>query len=73
MNNDLNNEEIAISTEDSSIEETEDKKAVTRSIHITTPYTAVTVTTQDEKEDIHKIKKIAKELMKEFRDYHKSN
>ena len=32
--------------------ETEDPKAITRSIHIETRYAVVTITTQDEKEDI---------------------
>lgn len=47
-------------------EETEEKKAVTRSIHISTPYVVITITTQDEKEDINQIRKIAEELMDKY-------
>lgn len=48
------------------VEESEEKKAITRSVHISTLHTSVTVTSQDENEDIELIKKIAIELMDKY-------
>ena len=46
--------------------QTEDPKAITRSVHIETRYAVVTITTQDEKEDIKMIKKMAEELVDKY-------
>ena len=48
------------------IEETEDTKAITRSVHIVTRYAQVTITTQDKDEDIQLIRKIAEELIDKY-------
>ena len=45
---------------------TDNPNAITRSVHIATRYGEVTVTTQDIKEDINMIKKIAEELIDKY-------
>lgn len=67
---------IAEQLSDAATEETEDKKAITRSVHITTQkdtsYIAVTITSQSEDEDIQLIREIAEELMDKYKDSSKS-
>ena len=53
---------------DDAINETEDPKAITRSIHMETRYAIVTVTTQDKDEDIQMVRKIAEELMDKYKE-----
>ena len=53
---------------DNAPDETEDPKAITRSIHIETRYAIVTVTTQDENEDLKLVKKIAESIIDKYRE-----
>lgn len=46
--------------------QTEDKNALTRSIHIATASCEVTITSQEKKENITKLKNVAVELMEKY-------
>lgn len=57
---------LAEEIEEAAVEETEDKKALTRSVHITTVDVEVTVTSQDNDENLEKIRDIAVELVDKY-------
>ena len=53
---------------DDAFNETENKGAITRSIHIMTNLMEVTITSQDPNEDLKMIKKMAMELVDRYKD-----
>jgi len=53
---------------DEAVNDTEDKKALTRSIHIASKLIEVTITSQDPDEDLNMIKEMVIELIDKYKD-----